>query len=321
LSDLARKRILVVGAGGFVGANLVRALHRAGSEVVGFIRPGSQPARIADLESSIALHEVDVLRSESVAAAVDHVRPVLAVNLVVAGTHPETSAERLRQLEVSVLGTARLVEELARVGCTRLVHLGSSLEYGKRSRPLREDDELTPQVARGVAKAAETIACVGLARVCGLSVVILRPFSVYGPWERGSRLVPTAIRAALEGTELPLTHPRVVHDFVYVDDVVRAILLALVGPASLDGRVFNIGTGTQTTNEELVEIVGRAAGMRIRTVPGSHPARGHDTHVWVADNHLADELLGWAPVVDLEAGIRKTVSWYTEFDRPVLAGS
>lgn len=310
----------MTGAGGFVGANLVRALRDGGSEVVGLVRPGATLPRLADLDGDVELLEVDVVEPRTLEAAVKRTRPDLAVNLVVEGTHPSTSAERLRQLEVAVLGTARLVEALARANCARLVHLGSSLEYGPRPRSHREDDGLSPTVSRGVAKAAETIVCLGSARVLGISAVVLRPFSIYGPWDHESRLVPTAIRAALRGSELPLTKPGLVHDFVHVDDVVRAISLAASGAPALDGKIFNVGTGVQTTNEELVAMVGSLAGTEVSTTLDAHPTRAHDTHVWVADNERARTELGWTPAVGLEAGLRSTISWQQGRERVEAIG-
>ena len=302
-----------------MGANLVRALREAGSEVVGFVRPGAPSPRLADLDGEVALLEVDVVEPHTLEDAVERTRPDLAVNLVVEGSHPLTPTERLRQLEVAVLGTARFVEALARAGCSKLVHLGSSLEYGPRHRS-REDDALSPIVSRGVAKAAETIVCLGSARVVGMSAVVLRPYSIYGPWDHEARLVPTAIRAALEGTELPLTEPGFAHDFVHVDDVVRAIALAASGPPTLDGKIFNIGTGVQTTNEELVAMVGRLIGTEVRTVPGAHPTRAHDTQACVADNERARAELGWTPAVGLEKGLGSTISWYRERERMEAVG-
>lgn len=307
----------MAGAGGFVGATLVRALCDAGSEVVGLIRPGARSLRLDSFDGRVQLLEVDVAEGRALESAVARSRPDLAVNLVVAGTHPTTLTGRMAQLEVSVLGTAGLVEGLARAGCSRLVHLGSSLEYGPRERPLREDDDVAPVVPRGIAKAAETVVCIGLAKALGLSAVVLRPFSIYGPWEHESRLVPAAIHAALNQLELPLTEPGLSHDFVYVGDVVRAIVLALGAPASLDGRVFNVGSGVSTTNEELVETVGRITGRRIRTAPGAFPTRAHDNRVWIADTRRARTELGWVST-DLEAGLRSTISWWQARERAEL---
>jgi nucleoside-diphosphate-sugar epimerase len=308
MPDLEGRRILVLGAAGFIGANLVRELIAQGSVVFAAVRKGRQ--RLAAVEDDIELVEVDVLLDGSIEHAVERARPEVAVNLVVAGGHPQTSGERFRQLEVAVLGTSRLVEALSRVGCPRLVHLGSSLEYGPRDRAHREEDALAPVTARGAAKASETIACLGLARALSVPTVVLRPFTVYGPMDHESRLVPTAIRAAIEDRELPLTEPGLVHDYVHVDDVVRAICRAAIAPSCLADAVFNVGTGIQTTNERLVELVENVVGRRVRTKPGAHPGKVHDRRVWLADTEKARAELGWSAASALEDGLRSTLSWH-----------
>jgi nucleoside-diphosphate-sugar epimerase len=220
--------------------------------------------------------------------------------------HPTTSDERLEQLEVSAMGTAVLTEALAWAGCSRLVHVGSSLEYGNDRRTLDEEAHLAPATPRGAAKAAATLVCLSWARALELSAIVLRPFSVYGPGEPAHRLVPTAFRAALDGDELTLTRRGLVHDFVYVDDVARAITLALTAPA--DQRIVNIGSGVQTTNEELVGLVERVTGREIRLSSDRYPEQAHDRSFWKADVALARDLLGWMPATGLEDGLRKTLS-------------
>ena len=312
MPDLAGRRILVTGAGGFIGANLVRALLECRALVTGVVRPGSNPWRLTEVEDDLDLLPADAPVPGALDHAVTCAQPELAVHLALPAGHPQTSSERLEQLETSVLGTARLLEALAAAGCSRLVHVGSSLEYGSRAEPMREDDPLAPVVPRGAVKAAATLVCLAWARALAIPAVVLRPFSVYGPWEGYDRLVPSALRAALDGTELSLTSPGIVHDFVYVGDVVDGIVRGLAAPPRADGQIDNIGSGVQTTNEELVAIVGRVVGRDVRTLPGTHPAGPHDSGSWVADVERGRELLGWVPSTQLEEGLRYTLAWLEE---------
>ena len=140
--------------------------------------------------------------------------------------------------------------------------------------------------------------------------MILRPFSVYGPWETPSRLIPSAIRAALDGLELPLTAPGYRRDLVHVDDVVDACLAA----ATVDvppGEIVNVGTGQEWTNEEVVSAISAVMGREIRTRPGEYPARLSDTAHWIADTRKAEQLLGWLPRRPLRDGLEQTVRWWT----------
>lgn len=308
--DLSGARVLVAGAAGFIGANLVRALLTEGADVLALVRSPRVP-RLAQVLDELEVLVADVRDPDAVARAVARARPELAVNLVVSFSHPKTPAERLEHLETSALGTAALVESLAASGCRRLVHIGSSLEYGQRDRPIDEDALLSPVVPRGAAKAAATLVCLTWARTLGISAVVLRPFSVFGPWEDARRIVPRALRAALEGADLPLTPPGLAHDFVYVGDVVGAILHALGAGEGVAGQVINVGSGVQTTNEELVAAVSRVVGRSIRTRVGSYPCARHDTGCWVASIERARTLLGWTPRTSLEEGLKHTLAWLT----------
>ena len=309
MRDLAGTRVLVTGAAGFIGANLVRALLTGGAHVTGLVRPGGAMWRLAEVEDELDLLDADALVPGALDEAVARARPELAVHLAFTGGHPTSPSERLEQLEVSVLGTARLVEALATAGCSRLVHVGSSLEYGPKSERMREDDLLAPVVPRGAAKAAATLVCLAWSRAVGIPAVVLRSFAVYGPWEDESRLVPTALRASLAGKDLPLTEAGIARDFVYVGDVVDAILRGLTAPATAAGQVVNIGSGVQTTIEELVATVGRVVGRDVRTLTGAYATQPHDASTWAADVERAREVLDWAPSIGLEEGLRRTLSW------------
>jgi nucleoside-diphosphate-sugar epimerase len=318
MHELRGKRVLVTGAAGFIGANLVRQLLAHGADVVGLVRAGGSSTRVEQVDERVELVAADMRSGRDVEAAVARARPELAVNLAMTAGHPLSPDERLAQLEVSVLGTARLVESLALTGCTRLVHVGSSLEYGSKLEPMREEDVLAPTVPRGAAKAAATHVCLVWARTLKVSALVLRPFSVYGPWEPESRFVPSVLRAAIEGSVLPLTEPGIVHDFVYVDDVAEAILLGLTAPRETSGCVVNIGSGVQTTNEELVEIVGRVVGRKIKIQPGAYAVKPHDSTWWSADVERARLVLGWTASTTVEQGLRRMLAWMEAGAAPLL---
>jgi nucleoside-diphosphate-sugar epimerase len=137
---------------------------------------------------------------------------------------------------------------------------------------------------------------------------VLRPTSVYGPWEPEDRLVPTALRAALGDGRIDLTGPDVRRDMVYVDDVVEACLCALAAK-DIDGAVINVGAGRQWSNEEIVAAVGVATGRTLAVRSGAFPRRVSDTSHWVAEIGKAKRLLGWEPRHDLASGIAATLAW------------
>ncbi len=278
--------VLVTGAGGFVGSRLVAALRGQGAEVHGLVRA-----------------EADLRDAAAVRAVVARVRPRIVFHVAAGAGHPADAAAQTEFLADTVLATQNLIEALGLAGIERLVHAGSSLEYGPRSGPMRETDPPAPATIRGVAKLAAT----ELVRESGLPATVVRPFSVYGPGEKQHRFVPAAISAALRNEPIPLTRPGIVRDFIFVDDVVEALLRAAHVPEA-EGEIVNAGTGRQTTNEELVATLGAVLGRELDVRPGEFEARPWDTDSWVADTAKAERLLGWTARTTLAEGLAQTVA-------------
>lgn len=301
-------RVLVTGGTGFIGANLVRGLLSRGIAPHLLCRPSSSLWRLADVLHDLSIYRADLLDADSVAAVVQAVQPQVIFHLAMASGHPSSPAERGLSLAVATLGTAHLLEAARAAGVSRVVHGGSSLEYGPRQRPLEETDPLQPKTFRGLAKAAASMVARWYALYGGLHVVILRFFSVYGPWEGPHRFIPTILRAALRDEEIRLTAPGFRHDFVFVEDVVAACLLAAEAELA-SGEVCNVGSGQQWANEEVVALVERLVGHALRVRVGAYPAQPPDTQHWQANIAKAQALLGWAPAHSLEEGLRKTLTW------------
>ena len=305
--------VLLTGAAGFIGANLTRRLTDFGARVHALVRPATDLWRLDGMVSRLAVHHADLVDRAAVAEIVRTAAPDVIFHLAARGaTRHDLDAGEL--FAANVLGTVNLLTATRARPATRFVHLGGSSEYGPRSTPLRETNRLEPVTAYGSSKAAATLACQQFARAHRRPIVILRPFSVYGPWESPSRLIPAAIRAAFESTELPLTPPGFRRDLIYVDDVVDACLLAATCDVGA-GEIINVGTGQQWSNEEVVGAVERVSGRPIQTRAGQYQPRLSDTAHWVADTAKAEQVLGWKATRTLESGLEETVSWWAAHPR------
>ncbi|MDG2306259.1 MAG: NAD-dependent epimerase/dehydratase family protein [Candidatus Binatia bacterium] len=309
------ERILVTGAAGFLGANFVRALLHRGEEVHALVRPDGDLWRLEEIRESIGIHAVDLADVEPVIDLVTRLRPQRIFNLAAKGGHQTTRDDRLRAVACNVLGTWNLLEAARQVDCLRFVQVGSSTEYGPHAYPLEESLRDQPTTFRGATKAAATLACLQAAREGSVPTVILRSFSVYGAWEGAHRFVATTIRAALGGGEMRLTKSGFRRDFVHIDDVVRASLLAARAEGVV-GEIINIGTGIQTSNEDLVHAVESVTGATIRVQPGTYPSSPSDTGHWCADIEKAGRLLAWRPQNSLEEGLRLSVEWFRRRGEP-----
>ena len=138
----------------------------------------------------------------------------------------------------------------------------------------------------------------------------LRLYSVYGPYEEPSRLMPTLIVHALAGKLPRLADPETTRDYVYVDDVCEAYLMAATRTSDDFGAIYNVGTGTQISLRELVERVSRTLDVVAEPRWGSMPGRSWDTRVWVAQTRKIRSELGWRPRHTVDQGIRETVRWF-----------
>ncbi|MDQ6749213.1 MAG: NAD-dependent epimerase/dehydratase family protein [Actinomycetota bacterium] len=313
---------LVTGAGGFIGANLVRRLVAEGHRVHAIVRPGARAWRLDGAPEARRV-ELDLGDGEAVADAVAKLRPEWIFHLAAHGAYSwQTDVPEMAR--VNVAGTIALVEAGARGGCEALIHAGSSSEYGYRDHAPGEEEPPQPNSPYAVTKAAATMYCAHAARQGRLAATTLRLYSAYGPWEEPGRLMPSLVTHAQRGMLPPLVGPATARDFVHVGDVVDAFLLA----AQAAGRgglapILNLGSGTQTSLEELVAMARRIFAVPVEPRWGTAAARAWDTDVWVADVRRIKRELGWAPQRSLEAGLRGLGEWLTGepdvFDRYLAA--
>lgn len=299
--------VLVTGAGGFVGACAVRALLDRGHAVHAVVRPGSTPWRLAGLGGRATVHRVDLADPGAVDSLFRAVNPRAVVHLAAHGAYERQSDFRAI-LRDNVLAAYNLLEAAEAIGVKAFSAAGSSSEYGFKPEPMREDDRLEPNSYYAVAKAAQTHLCALFSRRQGLGLAVFRLFSVYGPWEEPTRLIPTLLRRARAGLPLEMVAPEVARDFVHVDDVLDA-LLDFEKVAGLRGEVVNLGTGVETTLRQVTDLVLELTGGRSEVRWGAMAPRQWDTDRWVADPSRADRLLGWRPRIALRRGLSETAAW------------
>jgi len=157
-------------------------------------------------------------------------------------------------IRTNVIGTVNLLQSCLETGFEAFVNTGSSSEYGFKNAPPAENEWLEPNSHYALTKAFATMFCRYTASSTGAHVTTLRLYSVYGPFEEPTRLIPTIITKGLGNQLPPLVQPQMARDFVYVDDVVEAYLAAATFSGKEPGAVYNVGTGRQTTIAQVVEL-------------------------------------------------------------------
>jgi nucleoside-diphosphate-sugar epimerase len=300
--------VLVSGAAGFVGANLVRRLLTDGHEVHRLIKPDSDQWRLDEIHREVNRHEVDLRHESELVALCRHIRPQWIFHLAAHGAYPRQT-DTHRMIQTNIAGTLNLLRAALSVGFEAFVNTGSSSEYGFRDHPPHETEGVEPNSDYGVTKASATLLCRSIARRYRVRLPTLRLYSVYGPYEDATRLMPTLIVRGLHNEFPPLVRPEIARDYLYVGDVVDAYLRAAVYADQELGAVYNVASGNQTSVGELVELTRHVLGVTAEAGWGSMPDRSWDTTVWVGNSSKIRERLGWYPHHTLEAGFRKVTDW------------
>ncbi len=308
--DLKKECFLVTGAAGFVGSMLTRRLVKMGFKVHVLVSPQGDLWRIEDLLSSLTLHRGDIADESFVRHLVGHINPSIIYHLATHGAYSiQHDAKRI--LMTNVLGTFNLLAALEHVPYKLFVNTGSSSEYGFKQKPMQENDLLEPNSYYAVAKAAQTMLSQYTARSQKKPIVTFRLFSVYGPYEEPSRLVPTIISRSLQGKDLEMVSPETARDFIYVEDVVDAYLsverLLVCGD-----QIINIGRGQQVSLKEIVAVILVLTGSKADVHWNAMQARIWDTSIWVGEVRKAKELLNWHAATPLKEGLRLTMEWLNQ---------
>jgi nucleoside-diphosphate-sugar epimerase len=201
----------------------------------------------------------------------------------------------------------RVLAESLKWDCL-FIYLGSSSEYGRINEPATEKNIINPTNLYDATKGVGTLLCQGFARQFNKPIIIIRPSSVYGKYERPDKFIPTIIRK-ITNNEQPNVH-KGMHDWIHVDDLISAIFHAILF-GNHDGEIYNVSSGKDYDNLDIAMCINRFLcknkGINYLT---SHYHK-HDTDYWVIDNSKI-KALGWKPKYDLYHGLEKTVKEISE---------
>ncbi len=309
--SFAGRTALVTGGAGFIGSHLVRALLREGClvRVIDDLSTGKrenlpEDSRCAFLEGSI-LDEALISRAMEGVDLVFHLAAAVSVPMSVDNPHLTT--------QINAMGTLQILEGARKHEVSCVVYSSSAAVYGDLGElPLRESQAPKPESPYGASKYAGEILCGSYARTFGMKTVSLRYFNVFGPRQREdtpyANAIPIFIDRILRRKPIPIFGDgEQTRDFIYVDDVVEANLLA-VRSGDIGGEVFNCARGQEVSVNELVRLLFEIAGYE---VPVEHlPPRPGDVRRSVGDVTLAEKRLGFRARVTLEEGLRRTFEYF-----------
>jgi nucleoside-diphosphate-sugar epimerase len=305
-------RVLVTGGGGFIGSNLVRALLERGDDVrvLDNFSTGNR-RNILDITDDIEIVEGELRSYERVHNAVRGVEVVFHLGAL--PSVPRSVQDPLTSSAVTIEGTLNVLLAARDESVRRVVYASSSSVYGNGGTlPRVETAYPDPISPYAVAKLAAEKFCTSFSRVYGLETVALRYFNVFGPRQdplsQYAAVIPNFITAALEGGTIRIFGDgEQSRDFTYVENVVDVNLAAL-SAEGVSGRAYNVACGERISLNELVKQIALVTGRELE--PSYEEPRPGDVRHSLADISAAVNDLDYAPRVDLEEGIRRTLAFY-----------
>jgi UDP-glucuronate 4-epimerase len=308
--------VLVTGAAGFVGSNVVEHFLARGDRVRGVDclddyydvrrkRANLEPLR---RHPGFVFLEGDLRSAETCALAVAGADVV--VHLAARPGVRASVEDPRRTYDMNVMATISLLEGMRAAGLARIVFGSTSSVYGGDAPlPFREEAPSSrPLSPYAASKRACELLIASYVEIHGMGAVTLRLFTVYGPRGRPDMSVGRFVESALSGKPVPLYGDgSVTRDFTYIDDIARGVVLAADRVRPSDLHLVNLGGSERSSIQDLIAIVERATGKRL-ALDRKPRSQGDAPTTW-ASVERARELLGWSPEIKLQEGVARTVAW------------
>ena len=294
------KRLLLTGASGFVGSHCIEPLLARDYEI------HAVSTRAVATQDGIVWHQADLLQFSQVESLLRQITPTHLLHLAWFVAHGEywTSPMNFRWVEASL----KLLEAFAANGGMRAVFVGTGAEYGDHTGSCVEGKTpLHPTTLYGTCKASLGIMLPTLSPQFGISSAWARLFYLYGPHEKPSRLVPSAIRTLLNNQLYTCSFGDLVRDYLYIQDAADA--LAALLESNVTGEL-NVASGEGVALNHILSCIGKQLGREQLLHFETKSASAAQLPIQIADvTHLTSEV-GWTRCIPLEQGVEQTIAWW-----------
>lgn len=308
------KKVLIAGGSGFIGQNLAAALVRRNARVYSMARRlvRSSGAEIANPEH-VACNLAD---RDEISKRLHDIEPDVIVNAA-AATRMQTAQDIESQWMVTANGAITLALEAQRCGVPLMIQIGSSEEYGDGPVPFVESQPDKPISSYSQAKVAVTRFLLSMESALKFPAIVVRPTVAYGPLQTGEMFLPHLFSHYLAGQEAQLSPCQQTRDFIYIDDLVSALVL-LGQRIDLSGQIFNVSCGKGLQLKPLVEMVAEACRYSGATGIGKKGYRDNEVMEHFASHERLTAKTGWQPRIDIQEGIKRTAAWWQTYLHPAV---
>ena len=307
------RRVLVTGAGGFIGSHLAERMAQSGARTRCFLRYTSQGSlgwlSSSPLRSELEIIHGDIRDSESVLHAAKDAEVIFHLAALIGIPYSYHSPRSYVQTNIE--GTLNILEAARRNGTERLVCTSTSEVYGSAQYvPMDENHVLQGQSPYSATKIGADKLAEAYYLSFGLPVAIARPFNCYGPRQSSRAVIPTIITQALAQSRVKLGNLHTTRDFNFVSDAVEGFVAIAEAPATI-GKTLNIGSGTEISIRELTEVIFELIGAEFPLEVDEQRLRPGASEVdrLCANSLLLSQLTTWRPKVPLREGLTQTIEW------------
>lgn len=303
------KTIVITGATGFIGAAALKEFLLAGHRVIVMLRELSNTKRL-DQMTGFEVLTYKSLRDEGLADKLLQKKPDVFLQMAWNGVLGKDRNE-IFQFRDNYPMTVDSVELSKAAGCTHWIGIGSQAEYGSQNRQADERSAVEPVTVYGKAKVACCWTAMGLCQIYNLKGTWLRVYDPYGPGDRPEWLIPYLIREMSRGNAPRLTLCEQRWDFVYIDDVAKAIKMVV---ESETAGIYNVGSGKAVPLKKVVKMIQQLLNVDIQLVFGDIEYREDQIMYLHSDISRLSSVTGWLPAIGLEEGLRRTVEYFRGYD-------
>lgn len=312
---IKNKKVLVTGAGGFIGSHLVESLVSQCAEIRAFVRYNSRQdwGLLSHLPGEVLanVHVIsgDLRDANAVDKSMNGIDVVFHLGALIAIPYSYLHPDEV--VSVNVTGTLNVLNAAKKTGVELVIHTSTSEVYGNALyTPMDEKHPLQAQSPYSASKIAADKLAESYWHTYDLPVVTIRPFNTFGPRQSTRAIIPTIITQALTADQVAIGSVQPRRDFTYVSDTVEGFVKA-ANTSDISGMTINLGTGHEISIGELAHHIIAITGRSIAIATDSTRIRpkGSEVDRLCSDNSLASQVLGWHNNVSLEDGLKRTVEW------------